>query len=49
MVTTIATTAYPIDRLEFPAITICSQSTDVKSVHKIYEMLPELWDPYYKK
>ena len=49
MVTTIQTTALPISELDFPAVTICNQGFNVKTMYKFHKLMPEKWEPWFSR
>ena len=49
VVTTIKTTAYPINKLDFPAITICNQGFNIKTMYKFHKLMPDKWEPWFNR
>ena len=49
MVTTIQSTAFPINNLDFPAVTICNQGFNIKTMYKFPELMPEKWEPWFDR
>ena len=47
--TTIQTTALPINELDFPAVTICNQGFNVKTMYKFHKLMPEKWEPWFSR
>ena len=49
VVTTIKTTALPINDLDFPAVTVCNQGFNVKTMYKFHKLMPEKWEPWFDR
>ena len=48
VVTTIRTHSLPITKLDFPAITICNQGFNMKTMYQIHKLIPDKWDPWFE-